>query len=104
MKLLSKQKELQHINGVRILDEKMSQFINDKNLQVCKKCGTVVERAEGCLHMTCRCKHQFCYACGSDWNTCPCNTLPADEVARALREPIPVTPITISSRKNNYYT
>lgn len=23
--------------------------------------------------MSCRCKHQFCYACGGDYPTCECN-------------------------------
>ena len=38
----------------------------------CNQCKTFVERREGCLHMTCRCRYQFCYACGSRWHTCRC--------------------------------
>ncbi|XVF87014.1 hypothetical protein PTKIN_Ptkin18bG0086400 [Pterospermum kingtungense] len=33
----------------------------------CPSCHMMVERTEGCLHMTCRCKFEFCYKCGSDW-------------------------------------
>jgi len=44
----------------------------------CYKCRTLVELAQGCTHMTCRCKAQFCYICGAVWEPavgCPnfCN-------------------------------
>jgi len=44
----------------------------------CYKCRTLVELAQGCTHMTCRCKAQFCYICGAVWDSligCPnfCN-------------------------------
>ncbi|KAK3695460.1 hypothetical protein B0T22DRAFT_107483 [Podospora appendiculata] len=44
----------------------------------CYKCRTLVELSQGCTHMTCRCKAQFCYICGAVWDPtvgCPnfCN-------------------------------
>lgn len=44
----------------------------------CYKCRNLVELAQGCSHMTCRCKAQFCYICGAVWEPsvgCPnfCN-------------------------------
>jgi hypothetical protein len=44
----------------------------------CYKCRTLVELDQGCTHMTCRCKAQFCYICGAVWDPavgCPnfCN-------------------------------
>jgi len=33
----------------------------------CQQCHTMVELAHGCNHMTCRCGHHFCYACGASW-------------------------------------
>jgi len=44
----------------------------------CYKCRTLVELNQGCTHMTCRCKAQFCYICGAVWDLtigCPnfCN-------------------------------
>ncbi|KAH6684072.1 hypothetical protein B0J14DRAFT_663772 [Halenospora varia] len=33
----------------------------------CPSCGSMVEKTEGCLHITCRCKAQWCYACLRDW-------------------------------------
>ncbi|KAK2067332.1 hypothetical protein P8C59_001083 [Phyllachora maydis] len=40
----------------------------------CYKCRTLVELHQGCTHMTCRCKAQFCYICGAVWDVavgCP---------------------------------
>ncbi|GMQ09379.1 hypothetical protein CsSME_00052775 [Camellia sinensis var. sinensis] len=34
----------------------------------CPHCKFYVEKTEGCLHMTCRCGFQFCYACGETWS------------------------------------
>ncbi|PSR83390.1 hypothetical protein BD289DRAFT_370024 [Coniella lustricola] len=38
----------------------------------CNSCGSVVELNYGCYHITCRCRHQFCYLCGATWKTCLC--------------------------------
>ncbi|KAH6819931.1 hypothetical protein C2S53_014575 [Perilla frutescens var. hirtella] len=35
----------------------------------CSNCNFFVERNEGCLHMTCRCGYEFCYACGNVWSS-----------------------------------
>ncbi|CAL5361688.1 unnamed protein product [Camellia sinensis] len=34
----------------------------------CPHCKFYVEKTDGCLHMTCRCGFQFCYACGETWS------------------------------------
>jgi len=39
--------------------------------QACPNCAHMVEKSQGCLHMTCRCGTQFCYACGSLYRQCP---------------------------------
>ncbi|KAH6646917.1 hypothetical protein BKA67DRAFT_595096 [Truncatella angustata] len=44
----------------------------------CYKCRNLVELTQGCSHMTCRCRAQFCYVCGGVWDAsvgCPnfCN-------------------------------
>ncbi|KAL7266601.1 hypothetical protein RUND412_010847 [Rhizina undulata] len=36
------------------------------------KCGEMVDKIEGCNHMTCRCGREFCYTCGAVWRTCKC--------------------------------
>ncbi|RFN50379.1 ibr finger domain protein [Fusarium flagelliforme] len=50
----------------------------------CDKCNHLIQRSTGCNHMTCRCKHQFCYRCGAEWRTCPC---PLWELAELLDQP-----------------
>jgi hypothetical protein len=52
----------------------------------CYNCRSLVEKTSGCRHMTCTCKAQFCYTCGSRWKTCGCTEV--DQVRReeVLRE------------------
>ncbi|KAH7393088.1 hypothetical protein BKA66DRAFT_320879 [Pyrenochaeta sp. MPI-SDFR-AT-0127] len=38
--------------------------------KTCPACTTMVERRDGCLHMTCRCGAEFCYRCGGYWQVC----------------------------------
>ncbi|KAJ4298647.1 hypothetical protein N0V88_003678 [Collariella sp. IMI 366227] len=57
----------------------------------CYKCRTLVELTQGCTHMTCRCKAQFCYICGAVWDPvvgCPnfCNGEEELERRRAEEE------------------
>ncbi|CAI0420995.1 unnamed protein product [Linum tenue] len=35
----------------------------------CPRCKFYVERTEGCPHIICRCKHEFCYGCGEQWSS-----------------------------------
>ncbi|VDC05688.1 unnamed protein product [Peniophora sp. CBMAI 1063] len=44
----------------------------DNGWRRCAGCNAMVELSQGCYHMTCRCKHQFCYLCGERWKTCGC--------------------------------
>jgi hypothetical protein len=57
----------------------------------CYKCRSLVELAQGCTHITCRCKAQFCYICGAVWDPvlgCPnfCNGEEELERRRAEEE------------------
>lgn len=57
----------------------------------CYRCRTLVELAQGCTHMTCRCKAEFCYICGAVWDPvggCPnlCNEDEEMERRRAQGE------------------
>lgn len=38
----------------------------------CYSCRAMVQLAEGCNHMRCRCNAEFCMVCGSKWKTCDC--------------------------------
>lgn len=51
----------------------------------CYKCRTLVELTQGCSHITCRCKAQFCYICGAVWDPtvgCPNYCSGEDELER----------------------
>jgi len=41
--------------------------------QRCPGCRQLVERNDGCYHMSCRCGYQFCYLCAAQWKTCSCS-------------------------------
>lgn len=36
----------------------------------CPGCRNLVERIDGCNHMTCQCRQEFCYVCAAIWRTC----------------------------------
>jgi len=38
----------------------------------CYRCRAVVELTQGCYHMTCRCRAEFCYLCKTPWKNCEC--------------------------------
>ncbi|KAL6718270.1 hypothetical protein ACLMJK_004358 [Lecanora helva] len=52
--------------------------------QECYNCKAVVELKEGCYHMTCKCKAEFCMCCGAKWKTCNCMMF-SDAAVRADR-------------------
>ncbi|EQC35974.1 hypothetical protein SDRG_06716 [Saprolegnia diclina VS20] len=40
--------------------------------QRCPHCRRMVELVDGCNHMTCICRTEFCYVCAGRWKTCGC--------------------------------
>ncbi|OIT28843.1 putative e3 ubiquitin-protein ligase ari9, partial [Nicotiana attenuata] len=48
------------------LDVMLTEFAKNKKWRKCPKCKIYVEKLDGCLHITCRCGHEFCYGCGLD--------------------------------------
>ncbi|TLD37419.1 zinc knuckle containing protein [Venturia nashicola] len=38
----------------------------------CYNCREMVQLAEGCNHLRCRCKAEFCMVCAKKWKTCDC--------------------------------
>ncbi|CAI6334275.1 unnamed protein product [Periconia digitata] len=71
---------------------------NDPELQVtrdlagemgwktCYRCGYIVGLRSGCNHMTCRCKAEFCYECGTEWKHCECDHANADRIMERAEE------------------
>jgi E3 ubiquitin-protein ligase RNF144 len=54
--------------------------------QQCTNCHTMVELDRGCFHMTCRCKHQFCYLCGVQWKRCLCPQMDEAYLTRLIQQ------------------
>ncbi|KAG9453284.1 hypothetical protein H6P81_006188 [Aristolochia fimbriata] len=57
-------------------DERVCNMAKRELWRRCAKCNHMIELAEGCFHMTCRCGYEFCYICGAEWRdkkpTCSC--------------------------------
>ncbi|KAI8995299.1 hypothetical protein BD414DRAFT_410253 [Trametes punicea] len=53
-------------------DEAVVALAEQAGWRRCPGCGHLVELSFGCYHMTCRCRHQFCYLCTSPWKSCSC--------------------------------
>ncbi|CAE6461598.1 unnamed protein product [Rhizoctonia solani] len=54
--------------------------------QSCPSCHHMVELDTGCYHMTCRCRHEFCYLCARRWKECTCPQWDEDRlIAQAER-------------------
>lgn len=61
---------------LRTEDVRLQSLAKQKLWRQCEKCNHMIELAEGCFHMTCRCGYEFCYTCGAEWRnkkaTCAC--------------------------------
>lgn len=60
-----------------------------KGWKRCYKCRNLVELSQGCSHITCRCKAQFCYICGAIWDPtigCPNYCTGEEELERRRLE------------------
>ncbi|KAL6967328.1 RBR-type E3 ubiquitin transferase [Sarracenia purpurea var. burkii] len=57
-------------------DAKLKSLATRNLWRQCVKCNHMVELAEGCNHIYCRCGYEFCYTCGAEWKnkkaTCTC--------------------------------
>uniref|UniRef100_A0A8H7K851 RING-type domain-containing protein n=1 Tax=Bionectria ochroleuca TaxID=29856 RepID=A0A8H7K851_BIOOC len=64
-----------HHAGACPADPATQEFLRiakDNGWQSCQSCHRMVELSTGCHHITCVCKHHFCYACGVKWKSCEC--------------------------------
>eukprot|EP00347_Sterkiella_histriomuscorum_P001452 403371984 len=53
-------------------DKEFLEFVKGKQFKQCPFCQFWVEKSEGCDHMTCKCKKEFCYKCGGVYRACEC--------------------------------
>ncbi|KAI0899952.1 hypothetical protein F4806DRAFT_271976 [Annulohypoxylon nitens] len=53
----------EHRNAVYNFDPVMK-LASERGWKQCPNCRTLVERNDGCGHMTCHCSQKFCYRCG----------------------------------------
>ena len=51
--------------------------------QTCPGCNGIVELSQGCFHITCRCKEEFCYLCAVRWKHCTCPQWDEDRLVDA---------------------
>ncbi|CAN1145572.1 E3 ubiquitin-protein ligase RSL1 [Linum perenne] len=65
-------------------DTKLKSLASMNLWRQCMKCNHMIELAEGCYHMTCRCGNEFCYNCGAEWKdkkaTCSCPLWAEDNI------------------------
>lgn len=51
-------------------------FAQDRQWRHCPQCSRMIELTQGCYHITCWCRHAFCYSCGAEYRdnqqSCQC--------------------------------
>lgn len=71
-------------------ESNLYKLAQNQKWQRCKKCRRMIELAEGCYHMTCRCGYEFCYTCGTEWKNkkqqCQCKLWDERNIIRTPRE------------------
>ncbi|KIK01708.1 hypothetical protein K443DRAFT_98057 [Laccaria amethystina LaAM-08-1] len=55
-----------------VLTLQVRQLAKREMWQTCPGCRAIVELRQGCYHIVCRCRTQFCYLCAAPWKTCGC--------------------------------
>ncbi|KAJ7113237.1 hypothetical protein C8R43DRAFT_1099537 [Mycena crocata] len=67
--------------GENVAVEQVKALAREQHWQTCPGCSQIIDLQQGCFHMTCRCRTEFCYLCAARWKTCGC---PQWEEARLL--------------------
>ena len=68
--------------------QQLQALAKEKKWQTCPTCGAVVELLQGCYHMTCHCRAEFCYLCAVRWKNCKCEQWDEDRLITAAGEGI----------------
>jgi hypothetical protein len=48
-------------------DDQFVKYAKSMKFKQCPKCRFWVDKIDGCNHMKCKCKNEFCYICGKNW-------------------------------------
>lgn len=77
--VLARRSKLRIENGGSRLQEVLTLALSDasqagvlQQCQACPQCLVLTSRADGCMHMGCRCGCEFCYRCGGSMDLCIC--------------------------------
>lgn len=74
----------------KIVNAKDKQWLNEIVTQQCPMCKTPIDKNGGCIHMHCRCGHDFCWICLKVWsghkNYGECNSIKREDHEKKLRE------------------
>ncbi|KAI1661645.1 IBR finger domain-containing protein [Daldinia decipiens] len=52
--------------------QEVLELAQEHGWQQCYNCLSLIELSDGCYHMTCKCRSEFCYLCGTPWKNCDC--------------------------------
>lgn len=73
-----------------MINGREDQWINGLVTQRCPMCRENIEKNNGCIHMTCICKYEFCWICLKIWrghtNYYACSDVSRDDHERQLKE------------------
>ena len=74
----------------RIVNANEAQWLHDIVTQQCPMCKMAIDKNGGCIHMTCKCGHSFCWICMKVWkghtNYGECNSIKKEDHERKLLE------------------
>ncbi|KAI9092232.1 hypothetical protein K1719_027732 [Acacia pycnantha] len=65
-------KNYQKLNKRQSEDRLVRKLAREKRWRRCPKCKFYVQKMSGCMHITRRCKYEFCYVCGREWSFHSC--------------------------------
>jgi len=94
-------------NQRRCAVDEGAEALSAMGFQRCNKCKMFVELREGCNHITCHCRHEFCFQCGADWKPsrqCTCELFDQELAIRNAEARVPVNVVgaqrMVQARRN----
>ena len=66
------EREFELTGAMLEVDKNVEMWKKEVGAMRCPNCKFIVEKTDGCDHMTCRCRYEFCYVCGGKYMKCKC--------------------------------